>query len=131
LIGIDTNILVRYFVRDDVAQSDKAAKYLEKHCSSEIPGFITSIVLCELIWVLSGAYGYDKELITDLLNKMLTTSEFLIENQEEALRALSAFEKGNADFSDYYLAYIGQKYGVGKTVTFDKRAGKHKLFELI
>ncbi len=131
MIGIDTNILIRYFVGDDKKQSNKASLYLEENCTIKNPGFITSIVLCEVVWVLESAYGYDKENILLLLKKLLTTSELLIENQDSALKALRVYEKGTADFSDYYIANIAKNYKAEKTITFDKKAGKYELFELL
>jgi predicted nucleic-acid-binding protein len=61
MIGLDTNVLARYLVRDD-------------------PGFINRIVLCELVWVLESAYGYSKDTIVAVLEKLLRTSQLKISN---------------------------------------------------
>ena len=58
MIGLDTNILVRYLVEDDAKQASKAAHLIETRCTEDSPGFINRVVLCELVWVLESAYGY-------------------------------------------------------------------------
>ncbi len=63
MIGLDTNVLIRYLVQDDPGQSRKATQVIVKRCTRDDPGFINRIVLCELIWVLESAYGYSKDTI--------------------------------------------------------------------
>lgn len=131
MIALDTNVLIRYFIADDKKQFGRVVKYLEKNCSDVNPAFVSSIVLCEIVWVLEVSYSYKKSVIIDVIGRMLTTSELLIEHQDAAISALRSFEEGKADFSDYYIAYIGKKFKVDKTITFDKKAAKHNLFEEI
>ena len=73
MIGVDTNVLVRYIVQDDIEQSKDATRFIEKRISSSNPGFINQIVLCELVWVLKRAYGYEKTIIFEVLEKILQT----------------------------------------------------------
>lgn len=131
MIGIDTNILVRYFVKDDISQSTLAKEILVKNCSQENPGFISSIVLCELIWVLKGTYRYSKDQIIQLVQNLLLAEEICFENHKPSLIALEAFKNGNADFSDYLIANIAQNNGCTEVVTFDKKAGTYNLFSYI
>ncbi len=63
MIGFDTNVLVRHLVQDDPRQSRKATQVIAKQCTRDDPGFISRIVLCELVWVLESAYGYSKDTI--------------------------------------------------------------------
>ena len=58
--GIDTNVLIRFIVQDDPEQSKRATDFLKNHCSEEAPGFISMVVMCEIVWVLRRAYGYSK-----------------------------------------------------------------------
>ncbi len=60
MTGIDTNVLVRYIVQDDPAQSALATTFIEKNCTAKKPGFINLIVLCELTWVLKRAYRAER-----------------------------------------------------------------------
>ena len=90
MIGLDTNILVRYITQDDPQQSEVANHLIETRCSRSNPGHIGQIVLCELVWVLRRAYGYDKQQLLGLLDQLLVTAELDIENEQLAHRALSA-----------------------------------------
>ena len=80
MIGLDTNVLVRHLVQDDPAQSHAATQVITKRCTRDEPGFINRIVLCELVWVLESAYGYSKDTIVVVLDKILRTSQLKIES---------------------------------------------------
>ncbi len=126
MIGIDTNVLVRYLVQDDPAQSAKATDLIEQQCSLSSPGRISIIVLCELAWVLIGAYKYDKKLVVKVLEQLITTVEFSIENERVVSKAINNYKIGNADFSDYLIVNSNKQAGCVKTYTFDKKLLQHK-----
>ena len=130
MIGLDTNVLVRYIVQDDPEQSRIATNFVEKRISSVKPGFINHIVLCEIVWVLKKAYGYDKIIIVSVLEKILQTKEFIVENAEVAWIALKEYEKAGADFSDYLIAVLNRFADCDYTITFDETAAKFKYFQL-
>ena len=130
MLGIDTNILVRYITQDG-REASAATKFLEKQCSSEKPGFICHIVLCELVWVLKGAYKYDKEAVIAILNQLLATSELELEDSLSVWRALQTYSTGNADFSDYLIGYVCDENEVDSVYTLDKKAAKSELFTLL
>ena len=67
MIGLDTNVLLRYFTRDDATQHRRAAKLIERECTPDAPGQIALVTLCELVWVLSGGYGYARQDVARLL----------------------------------------------------------------
>ena len=67
MIGLDTNVLVRFLVQDDPAQSALAAQLVEGRCHPDSPGLINRIVLCELVWVLESCYRYSRFQIVDVL----------------------------------------------------------------
>ena len=130
MIGLDTNVLVRYLVQDDPDQAARATRLIENNCTRESPGRIVLVVLCELVWVFRRAYGYEKRLILDVLDRMLVTAELEIESEEVARRALNAYRKGTADFSDYVIAYLNQVAGCDVTFSFDHRLVQHELVRL-
>ncbi|MGV2432987.1 MAG UNVERIFIED_CONTAM: PIN domain-containing protein [Rickettsiaceae bacterium] len=80
MIGIDTNVLVRYFTEDDAVQTDLAAKLIDRNSGKRCSVFINNIVICELIWVLLHLYEYNKPQIIFLLKEMLSTIEFGFED---------------------------------------------------
>ena len=84
MLGLDTNIIIRYFIQDDPVQGEKAAQFVEKTVGEGETCFINNIVLYELVWVLESAYRYTKEEIADLLEKLLKTSMFNFESKDAA-----------------------------------------------
>ncbi len=121
MIGLDTNILVRYLTQDDPVQSEQVNAVIEQ-LSTEQPGAISHIVLCELVWVLSRAYQYSREQVAEVIHAVLTCQEFQIERVDMAELAFLDYQQGNADFSDYLLARRHQQMGAEYTVTFDRKA---------
>lgn len=122
MIGLDTNVVVRYITQDDPDQSNLAGDFIEKYCTRSNPGFVNLIVCCEIVWVLKRAYGYDKTTILAVMKQILQTAELHIENADLVWKALSEFESGNADFSDYLISSINRNNDCSYTVTFDKKA---------
>lgn len=131
MIGLDTNILVRYIVHDDQQQADDARKLIETQCTLDSPGYICLIVLCELVWVLSRGYGYERSVITNVLNRILSVQELHVQNAELAWRALKHFEKGKADFADYLRGVINRENKAIVTATFGQKAAGSTLFQLV
>jgi predicted nucleic-acid-binding protein len=128
MIGIDTNVMIRYIARDDPGQTAVATNFLEKHVSRNNPGFIGQVVLCEIVWVLKQAYGYEKKVILQVIWRILNTREFTVEHAESARQAFAGYEKGDADFSDYWIGAANQAQGCEYTVTFDRKASSHPAF---
>ena len=131
MIGIDTNVLVRHLVQDDPRQSRVATQVITKQCTRESPGFVNRIVLCELVWVLESAYGYSKETIVNVLDKLLRTSQLKIEDPQSAWTSFRMYQKGKADFSDCLLGTTNRLGGCESTVTFDQTASKLDGFQLL
>ena len=125
MIGVDTNVLIRYLVGDDPRQTARAVKFIERECSQETPGYVNRIVLCELVWVLSGAYKYSREKISEVLNLLVRTAELRVEDQDSAWSAINDYEHGLCDFPDSYLALTNRRAGCELTVTFDSKASRH------
>ena len=130
MIGLDTNILLRYITQDDPQQASRATRLIERRCTKQSRGRITLIVLCELVWVLRGAYRYSKSQIVAVLDQILVTAEFEIENEELAWKALEAWRVGPADYSDYLLVLSNQVAGCDLTYTFDAKLARHPVASL-
>ena len=129
MIGLDTNVMVRYLVQDDEQQSKLATDLIEDQCSTESPLFINEITLCEIIWVLKRAYGYEKTVILDILQQLLACKDLVFSSHSEASLALRDYEVGNADFSDYFIGQLNKKHGCAFTYSFDKKACQHEHFK--
>ena len=130
MIGLDTNILVRYIVQDDAAQATAATALIEGECNAETPGRVDCIVLCELVWVLESAYGYTRTTVVEVLQTMLTSAELRVETPDLAWNALRSYQSGGAGFADCLIGLRNRQAGCETTATFDKRAGRmgtHRL----
>jgi len=122
MIGLDTNILVRYITQDDAVQANLATQYIEKNCSAESPGFINHIVLCELVWVLTRCYKADNNQALEVIEQLLRTVQLQIQEPQIAWAALRSAQKGKADFADFMIIQINRVSGCEETVTFDNGA---------
>lgn len=131
MVGVDTNVLVRYLTQDDPKQSAIATRFIEGRLSEENPGFISAVTLCEIAWVLAAGYGADRKRIRKIVENLLTTKQLVIEHAELVWKALRASEGGQADFSDALIGQIAAARGCEVTVTFDRAAGKLPGFELL
>ncbi len=122
MIGLDTNVLVRYLTQDDQEQANKANKLIEQQLSAHKPGYITLITLVEIVWVLESCYGQSKNEILNILHALLTTKQLLIEQADIVYLALKRFANGHADFSDALIAILSENNGCRIVFTFDKKA---------
>lgn len=104
---------------------------IAKQCTRDDPGFINRIVLCELVWVLELAYGYSKDTIVSVLEKLLRTSRLKIEDTQAAWTAFRLYQKWKADFADCLLGTTNRLGGCSKTVTFAQAASKLEDFQLL
>lgn len=131
MIGLDTNVVVRYLAQDDPKQSAIATRFVEKTLTAENPGFVTTIALCEIAWVLAECYGADRKRIREVIEGLLATKQIVVEQAELVWKALRACEGVSAEFSDALISQIAAAHGGAKTVTFDRAAAKLPGFELL
>lgn len=124
MIGIDTNVLVRYIAQDDPTQSKRASRLIEHECSAASPGFISLIVLVELVWVSESCYDASHDEVAEIVKRILSTRQLVVQNAEIAWKALRLFESGKADFADYLVERIAAAAGCSAVVTFDKAAAR-------
>jgi predicted nucleic-acid-binding protein len=123
MIALDTNVLVRYIVQDDPKQAKLANQLIHSLTAAE-PGYIGLISVIELVWVMQSCYEASKEEVVAVLDKLLRTQELIIENAETVHKALSAFSKSKADFSDCLIERSANAAGCNATMTFDRNAVK-------
>jgi predicted nucleic-acid-binding protein len=122
MIGIDTNVIVRYIVQDDPIQAAAATKFIEQSCSTDQPGYINHIVLCELVWVLRRNYKLDKAKICQVIEQIMRTDRIVVEDIQLVWKTLEAFKESKADFADCLLGQRNLQAGCQYTVTLDNVA---------
>ncbi|HVS30882.1 MAG TPA: type II toxin-antitoxin system VapC family toxin [Thermoanaerobaculia bacterium] len=117
MIALDTNVLVRYLVEDDVRQSAAAVRFIER---AGAPLFVTQIVMCELVWVLSFAYDVPRREIVSLLHQLRRAANLVIESADQVQRAIDSYGVQRGDFADYLIAERAQASGCTAIATFDR-----------
>ncbi len=122
MIGLDTNILVRYLTQDHPVQARLATHLLEETLTSEEPGFVSLIVLVEVVWVLESCYDTSRAEIAGILERLLRVRQLRIQDAETAWQALRAFRSAPGDFADCLIERIGHAGACSHTVTFDRAA---------
>ena len=128
MIGLDTNVLVRYIVQDDPGQGEAAARLIDGRCTASSPGYVSVTVLVELVWVLAGAYRYERRVVATVIRQLLRTIELMVEDRDAAWSALREFEAGAADFADCLIARRNRARGCTQTYTFDRAAARGRHF---
>jgi predicted nucleic-acid-binding protein len=130
MIGLDSNVLVRYLTQDDPAQSRKANRLVEDALRAGEKLYLNHVVMCELNWVLSRAYGYERADLAEAVEKILSAAQFEFEDKNSLWQALEGFRQYGADFADCLIGVKNAAAGCGTTLTFDRRAGGLPQFAL-
>lgn len=125
MIGLDTNVLVRYLAQDEPKQAARATRLIESELSVASPGFISLLVLAELCWVLKRLYSATPAELKTTVDDLLGMAQFQIERRDvvqAALRTDKAGKRSKAGFVDALIAQVGRAEGCRHTVSFDKVA---------
>ncbi len=131
MIGLDTNVIVRYLAQDDAHQAAIATRLIEGSLSAEARGFVSIITLAEVVWVMTSNYRAARTAVADIVEGLLTAPQLAIEKADVIWRALRAFRESKADFCDAVNVELGRDAGCAKTVTFDRHAAAHSGFEAL
>lgn len=131
MIGLDTNVLVRYVTQDDSRQSPIATRVFERELSPDNPGFVGLITLCELVWVLEDCYAASRDHLRQVIEGLLTSRQISVEASDLVWRVLRTFAASKADFSDALIGEIASANGAATTLTFDKAASGLPGFKLL
>ena len=130
MIGLDTDILVRYLVQDDPVQSPRATEIIEGRLTEANPGFISIVAMVETVRVLVRSCGLAAEEVARVVERMLQTDELVVENEQEVFVAMLTLKRGHGSFADAIVAALGTKAGCSRTLTFDRKAARLSGFEL-
>jgi predicted nucleic-acid-binding protein len=131
VIGVDTNVVVRFLAQDDETQSPIATRFMSR-LTRERPGFISAVVLAEITWVLSRAYKAPRDDIAAAVEGLLRSAELLVENAPAAYRALGVYRNApTAEFADALIVETAALAGASETVSFDTRAAAELRMRLL
>lgn len=130
MIGLDTNVLVRYLAQDDPHQSPLATKLIESLTRTN-PGFISHVVLVETAWVLESCYAADATKIAEVIETLIRTEALIVSQAEIVWRALREFKREMGDFSDALITQLARQAGCTTIQTFDRGAAKQSGMTLL
>jgi predicted nucleic-acid-binding protein len=131
MIGLDTNIVVRLAVRDNMRQVAAIATLLNQQLALNQPCLISIPVILEAAWVLKTTYDYSKSALLNWLDALLASEQFFIANEKTIREAIATFRTQKLDFADALIAAVNSEHGCTQTITFDKTAIKSGLMSAL
>jgi predicted nucleic-acid-binding protein len=123
VIGLDTNVLVRYITQDDNKQAALANALIE-NLDDASPGFVTLVTLVELSWVLESAYNFTRQQFAEVMQTLMTVDTIKLDRAAVVASAVRVYAASKADFSDCLIERLSANAGCERTMTFDKAAAK-------
>ena len=130
MTGIDTNVLVQYFVEDDPAQSRLADSFFRSLSNAE-PGWVSQSTILDFVWVMKSIRRLDRKTIAIMLGNLAMLDSIIVERVDIVDKALQRYRNGNAEFADCLIAASARAAGCSKTVTFDRIAARDAGMELL
>jgi predicted nucleic-acid-binding protein len=130
MIGLDTNILVRYLAQDDPVQSPQATQIIEYYLTKSRPGFISLVTMVETVWVLDRIYGLSDSQLAAVVERMLQADTLSIQNEQEVFTAMTTLKTGKGSFADALIGALDAWGGCTSTLTFDQKAARLNSFHL-
>jgi predicted nucleic-acid-binding protein len=130
MIGLDTNVLVRYLTQDDPVQARRATELIERRISEQNPGYVSIVAMVETVWVLERAYRLGDTNIAAAIERILQVAELIVENEQEVFIAMIALKAGHGSFADALISALGARAGCEFTATFDRKALRLQGFAL-
>jgi predicted nucleic-acid-binding protein len=131
VIGLDSNVLVRYVAQDEPRQSARASRLLEDELTTDRPGFVSLVALAETAWVLESAYAADRATVLRVVRGLLAAANLRVQEPEAVALAADDVESTAIDFGDALIARVARSHGCAHTLTFDRRAARQRGFQAL
>lgn len=128
MLGIDTNVLVRFLVRDDEAQFEKARSLIKREVAAKEDVFVSLLVILETEWVLRSRYRLPTPEIMNAISGLLDAREVQVEDESAIEETLFILKESGADFADCLIGAHNRRLGCRATATFDAKAAKLSAF---
>jgi predicted nucleic-acid-binding protein len=124
MLGVDTNVLIRYLIRDDQPQYERARRLIDREVAKGEPVLVSLLVLLEAEWVLRSRYELAKADIVTAFSALLDTADLVFEDEPSVENAVYSWKDSAADFADCLIEARNRRLGCRATATFDGRALK-------
>ena len=126
LVFVDTNVFLRFSVRDVESFYQKAKELFENAEQGVVKLETNDMVIAEIVWVLESYYNFSKAEIKEVIDTILETKNVKVTNHSRVKEAVDLYTVGKMDFIDAYnIAYIRTK-GYRKVATFDTKHFKNR-----
>jgi predicted nucleic-acid-binding protein len=126
VIGLDTNVLVRYLTQDDPLQARLATELIERRLSEQDPGFISVVAMVETAWVLERSYGLRAADIAAFIERLLQAAELVVQDEQEVFTTMVALKEGRGSFADALIGVFGQRAGCTFTAPSRRRSSERR-----
>ena len=131
MIGLDTNVVLRYLLQDDPEQARQANEIFDGLLSELKPGFLSLACVLEIVWVRRSQMRQDPSQIAAHLERLLAADSLAVQNEQQVFEAAFALKRRTGEFEDALIGALDAWAGCEKTLTFDRRAGRLPGFEVI
>ena len=131
MIGLDTNIILRYLLQDEQKQTRQANHVIDGQLSNVNPGFISLVTVLEIVWVLRSLLKRTPIQIATHLEQLLAADSLEVQNDQQVFEAIFALRRGNGEFEDALIGALDAWAGCSMTLTFDRKAARLPHFRLV
>jgi predicted nucleic-acid-binding protein len=131
MIGLDTNIILRYLLQDDPKQTRQAHQIIDRQLSEQNPGFISLVTVLEIVWVLRSLMKRDPIQIASHIENLLAADSLEVQNEQQVFEAAFALKRGTGEFEDALIGALNTWSGCSRTLTFDRKAPQLPHFQVI
>jgi predicted nucleic-acid-binding protein len=131
MIGLDTNVLLRYLLQDEPRQTRQVNQLIDRQLSEQNPGFISLVTVLEIVWVLRSLLKRTPAQIAAHLELILSADTLVVQNEQQVFDAMFALKRGTGEFEDALIGTLNAWAGCASTVTFDRKAARLPHFRLI
>jgi predicted nucleic-acid-binding protein len=129
MIGLDTNVILRYLLQDDPKQARQANQIVDRQLSEQTPGFISLATVLEIVWVMRSLLKQNPSQIASHLENLLVADSLEVQNEQQVFEAVFALKRGTGEFEDALIGALNAWAGCAYTLTFDRKAARLPHFQ--
>jgi predicted nucleic-acid-binding protein len=131
MIGLDTNVILRYLLQDDPKQTRQVNQIFERQLSDSKPGFVNLATVLEIVWFLRSLFKQTPIQIATHIETLLTADFLEVQNEQQVFEATFALKRGAGEFEDALIGALNSWSGCSRTLTFNRGASRLLYFKEI
>jgi predicted nucleic-acid-binding protein len=131
MVGLDTNVILRYLLQDDPKQTPLANQIVDQFLNQQNPGLISLVTVLEIVWVLRSLMEQTPAEIATHLEHLLAADSLEVQNGQQVFEAAFALKRGTGDFEDALIGALNAWAGCPHTLTFDRKALRMPYFRIL